>query len=74
MCSTGCPENLQDPLYFYKIQPREKGGMWKVMEGLGKVVGRWNEARECLGPLQNSKLECEMVGVAPQAWRSILVK
>ena len=26
-----------------------------MMEGLGKVVGGWNEARECLGPLQNLK-------------------
>jgi len=29
--------------------------MLKEMEILGKVVGGWNEARECLGPLQNSK-------------------
>jgi len=29
--------------------------MLKVMERLGKVVGVWNEAKECLGPLQNSK-------------------
>ena len=34
---------------------RAKGWVFKVMEGLGKVVGGWNEARECLGPLQNSK-------------------
>jgi len=29
--------------------------MLKVIESLGKVVGRWNEAREFLGPLHNSK-------------------
>ena len=25
MHSTGCPEFLQDPMYSYRIQPREKG-------------------------------------------------
>jgi len=54
---TGCPEFLQVPLYSYMIQPREKEGILKVMEGLGKVVRGWNEAKECLGPLQNSKPE-----------------
>ena len=48
-------ENLQDPLKTYKIQPKEKEWILKVMESLWKVVGGWNEARECLGPLQNSK-------------------
>ena len=48
---------LQDPLETYRIQLREKGWMLKVMESLGKVVGGWNEARDCLGPLHNSKPE-----------------
>ena len=74
MHSTRCLENVQDPLYFYRIKSREKGWVLKVMEGLGKVVGGWNEARECLGPLENSKKIWEMVGFAQQDWRSFLVK
>lgn len=61
-------------MYFYKIQSREKGGMLKVIEGLGKVIGGWNDTRQCLGPLQNSKLEFEMVGFSQQDRRSSFVK
>jgi len=51
----GYTKNIQDPLKTYRIQPREKGWMLKVMEILGKMFSGWNESRECLGPLQNSK-------------------
>ena len=50
---TGCTRNLQDSLYFYKIQPGEKQEVLEVMEGLGKVVDGWNGVRKCLGSLKS---------------------
>ena len=71
---TGCPKNLHDSLYFYRIEPKEKGWVLKVMEGLGKVVGGWNGVRKFVGSLRTENQGWEMVGFAQHAWRSFHVK
>ena len=70
----GCTKNLQDSLYFYRIQPREKWWVQEVMEGLGNVVSGWNWVIKFLVSLKTQNQSWEMDGFAQKAWRSFLVK
>ena len=53
---------LQDPLYSYRIRPREIGVIWKVVCGLGEVNGGINNVGEWLGFFREQNRVCEMVG------------
>jgi len=44
------------------------------MEGLGKVVGGWNEEIKFLGSLRTQNQGWEMVGFSQHAWRSFPIK
>ena len=71
---TRCTRNLEDSLYFYRIQPREKRWLLEVMEGLGKVVDGWNGVRKCLASFSTQNQGQEMVVFAQHAWRNFYVK